>query len=133
MAKREQGKLYYEVSNDKPSDSFRIFLSGGAVGSAFVFLLTVLVGVCNGMSMDRLLFIFLISSLAGFGLGVSVTFVFVKSFSSLVGGAALVTSGSTATSEMKPADSVKLTSPDVEEFGKGKSVDFVFPEFTPDK
>lgn len=131
MARNDKVKLYYDVPNDKPLDSFKILLSGGAVGSVFVFLITSLVGVCNSLSMDVLIFDFFISSIIGFVLGLVLTLVFVKNFSSFFG--SLVISESTPTKEVHTDNIDKLASPLVDESEKGQSVDFVFPEFSTDK
>lgn len=135
MAKREKDKIYYEVTREKPFGTFHMLMVGGASGSVLSFLIVSLVGAYSGMEMDSLVLFFLVATFLGFFFGAMLVWLFQKyfeknlNFSFLSGGV-----------EEKPAVTVgeplpePMESPVVEdEEAKGKSVDFVFPELSPDK
>lgn len=134
MAKREKGKVYYEVTKEKPFGMFQVLLMGGATGSVLAFLMVSLLGAFNGMEMDSLIFSFLIASFLGFFFGVLITWLFAQNFgnlillSSFVSTPAFDSKNSILTNEVQTEESVVE-----DEEAKGKSIDFVFPELSPDK
>lgn len=69
MARREKNRLYYEITKEKPFGSFQMLLVGGSAGSVTGFLIASLVGAYEGMEMDVLVLVFLVSSFLGFLLG----------------------------------------------------------------
>jgi hypothetical protein len=136
MAKREKDRLYYEITREKPFGNFQMLLVGGASGSVLGFLIASLVGACAGMEMDALVLAFLVASFLGFFFGGIITWMILRYFGSLITDAALtgVEAAKPQESEPPPADEISETSPVLEEdASKGQSVDFVFPELSPDK
>lgn len=135
MAKRSKDKLYYEVTKEKPYGPFQMLMVGGSAGSVFGFLIASLVGAYEGMEVDGLVLSFLVASLLGFFFGFLLTWLFLHYFEgnlpiSLVTGAP-VEKLKENTDELTPESE---GSPVVEgDEAKGKSVDFVFPELSPDK
>ena len=138
MARREKDRLYYEITREKPFGSFQMLLVGGSAGSVTGFLVASLVGAYEGMEMDSLVLAFLVASLLGFFFGAILMWLFLQYFGKWVDAISL-------TPENQPAppaeETAEPTAPAVteglplggEEEDKGKSVDFVFPELSPDK
>ncbi len=142
MAKREKDRLYYEITREKPFGLFQTLMVGGAAGSVVGFLMASLVGALVGMEMDAIVLAFLVSSFLGFFFGAIFTWLAVRYFGKWVSDAAL----GGAKTETGPTEEAVLSSPEVQmeeaqdmgnetdsEEAKGKSVDFVFPELSPDK
>ena len=142
MAKREKDRLYYEITREKPFGTFQTLMVGGAAGSVVGFLIASLVGALMGMDMDAVVLAFLVASFLGFFFGAILTWLGVHYFENWVSAASL--------SGVKPeTDSMAEVPETVSESGaaeaqdvsavmendetKGKSVDFVFPELSPDK
>lgn len=136
MAKRDKDKLYYEITREKPYGVFQMLMVGGSAGAVLSFLIVSLVGAYVGMEMDALILAFLAASFLGFFFGAVLTWLFIHyfekwiPFSPLLGGRQV---------QSTPTDLAEVpvepeASPVVEdEETKGKSVDFVFPELSPDK
>jgi hypothetical protein len=142
MAKREKDRLYYEITREKPFGVFQTLMVGGSAGSVVGFLITSLVGACAGMDMDAVVLAFLISSFLGFFFGAIFTWLVVRYFSKWISDASLTGSktASPPAEEIPPpgpeAETETVSDPSVvseDEETKGKSVDFVFPELSPDK
>jgi len=138
MAKREKDRLYYEVTKEKPFGTFQIVMVGGTAGSILGFLIVSLVGAYEGIEMDSLILAFLLSSLLGFFFGGLLSWIFVQLFDKWVPVSSLLGVGETLMAS--EVETVPVPSPEVEtsqviedEDAKGKSVDFVFPELSPDK
>jgi hypothetical protein len=139
MAKREKDRLYYEITKEKPYGSFQMLLVGGSAGSVLGFLIASLVGAYEGMVMDSLVFAFFMASFLGFFFGALVTWLALRYLEKFIPISTLL--GRTAPSQpTMPSVSAEVDvpsaaeSPVVEnEEAKGKSVDFVFPELSPDK
>ena len=142
MAKRSKDRMYYEVTREKPYGNFQLLMVGGSAGSVMGFLLASLVGAYEGMEMDYLVLVFLVASLLGFFFGALLMWLCAHYFGSLLSDTLLL---GNAGSE-KPAESTEApleASGDADMPGdgpaletdeaKGKSVDFVFPELSPDK
>lgn len=136
MARREKDRLYYEITKEKPFGSFQLLLVGGAAGSVTGFLIASLVGAYEGMEMDILVFVFLISSFLGFFFGAILMWLCLRYFGKLITDISLagVKPSDTPSEEtLEPMVSSEESSVLANEDGKGKSVDFVFPELSPDK
>jgi len=129
--KDKKGAKYYEVTKERRASSWEIVLSVGAIGATLGFFTALLVGACSqSATLDTILVVALTATLLGFGLGILASWIFRKYFGDLL---AQVT-------QPLPAPSPAVSAPDpapVEaeapvEPGKGQTVDYVFPEFTPD-
>ena len=142
MAKREKDRLYYEITREKPFGIFQTLMVSGAAGSVIGFLMASLIGALVGMEMDAVVLAFLVSSFLGFFSGAIFTWLAVRYFGKLVSDAAL--GGSKAgpsrteeeglsVSEMELEGSQDMGAAVENDEDKGKSVDFVFPELSPDK
>ena len=136
MARREKDRLYYEITKEKPFGSFQMLLVGGSAGSVTGFLIASLAGAYEGMEMDILVFSFLVASLLGFFFGVILMWLCLNYFGKLIADIPLMGDASSITppEETSPSFVSPEESPILDnEEGKGKSVDFVFPELSPDK
>jgi len=133
MAKREKDKIYYEVTKERPLGTFHLLLVGGAAGSVLSFLIVTLVGAYAGMDLDGLVLFFLISNFSGFLFGAGIVWLALKYLEPRISDSLLI--GRKVSAVPEPMEVVPLQeSPIVEdEEAKGKSVDFVFPELSPDK
>ena len=145
MPKRQKDRMYYEITKEKPLSTFHLLLAGGAAGSILAFLIVSLLGACVGMEMDALVLAFLIASFLGFFFGAFLTWLAQRYLGNFVSRAAGLGSPDeeslsqqapvsmevSETGEI-PADLAPPTAVEGEE-DKGKSVDFVFPELSPDK
>ena len=137
MARQEKDRIYYEITKEKPFGQFQLLLVGGSAGSVVGFLIASLVGAYEGIEMDSLVLAFLVASLLGFFLGTGLMWSFLHYFGKFTNELSLTqaeagqkqgTEGEVQTEE------VALPEPVAEmDDSKGQSVDFVFPEFTPDK
>jgi hypothetical protein len=133
MARKDKDS--YEITQERPAGSFGLLISGGAAGTVFMFLVTLLIGAYAGVSLDDLIFYFLLSGFAGFFFGAGMTWLTIRyfgeviHFSSLAGPVAAAAPG--PVDEMEPLPETE-TPVDEESEGKGKSVDYVFPEFSPE-
>jgi hypothetical protein len=136
MARREKDRLYYEITKEKPFGSFQMLLVGGSAGSVTGFLIASLVGAYEGMEIDALVLVFLVSSFLGFFFGAILMWLCLRYFGKLIDDIPLA-------GEVAPSGPVEETSESFvsaeknmvteNEEEKGKSVDFVFPELSPDK
>jgi hypothetical protein len=133
MAKKD--KNTYEITREKPTGSFGLLISGGAAGSVFLFLVTLLIGAYAGITLDNLIFYFLLSGFAGFLLGAGMTWILIRYFGEIIHFSSLVgsTAASASSNAPEPEPQMEAESP-IEEGSeeKGKSVDYVFPEFSPE-
>jgi hypothetical protein len=126
-------KNTYEITREKPEGSFGLLISGGACGTVFLFLVTLLIGAYAGMSLDNLIFYFLLSGFAGFLFGAGATWIIIRYFGEIVHFSNLA-QPMAAAAPPEEAEPQPETETPVEEGseGKGKSVDYVFPEFSPE-
>ena len=139
MAKRDKDKMFYEVTKEKPLGAFHILMVGGSAGSVLAFLIVSLVGAYEGIEVDSLVLAFLISSMLGFLFGALLAWVGWRYFDDLIPVSALWggTRAKAPIAEVEEA-APPVTEPEPmpiveDEEAKGKSVDFVFPELSPDK
>ena len=136
MAKREKDRLYYEITREKPYGTFQMLLVGGATGSVVAFMIVSLVGACAGMEMDVLVLAFLIASFLGFVLGAVTIWLIQRYLGKWISD---TTPGATnaAPVEAKETPETLEVPPEnpvmAEDATKGKTVDFVFPELSPDE
>ena len=131
MAKNNKGKQFFEVTREKPVGKGYVLLMGGSVGSAVSFFVVSVLGAFYGIGMDDLVFYFILFSIFGFFVGGFFTWFFILYFSK-VASASFVSSVDEVqvqSAETASSDSAMA----VEESEKGQSVDFVFPELSPDK
>jgi hypothetical protein len=138
MAKREKDRLYYEVTKEKPFGMFQMVMVGGTAGSILAFLIVSLVGAYEGIEMDSLILAFLLSSLLGFFFGGLLMWLFIQWFDRWMPTSSLLGVGEplkASEAEVVPISTQEVESSQVvdDEEAKGKSVDFVFPELSPDK
>lgn len=142
MAKREKDRLYYEITREKPFGVFQTLMVGGAAGSVMGFLMASLVGALVGMEMDAVVLAFLAASFLGFFFGAVFTWLAVRYFGKWISDAALggdkletgpEPEATLATPEMGMEESQDIGAEAENDEAKGKSVDFVFPELSPDK
>lgn len=145
MPKRQKDRMYYEITKEKPLSNFHLLITGGAAGSILAFLIVSLVGACAGMEMDALVLAFLIASFLGFFFGAILTWLAQRYLENFVSQAAglgvpvepVAQEQTVAAVEASGAGDMPVDlapPPPVEgEEAKGKSVDFVFPELSPDK
>jgi hypothetical protein len=131
MAKNNKGKQFFEVTREKPVGKGYVLLMGGSVGSAVSFFIVSVFGSFYGIGMDDLVLDFILSSIFGFFMGGFVTWLFVLYFSKVVSASFVspVEKIQTQSAETDSSESVMAA----EESEKGQSVDFVFPELSPDK
>jgi len=138
MARREKDRLYYEITREKPFGTFQMLLVGGSAGSVTGFLIASLVGAYEGLEMDSLVLVFLIASFLGFFFGALLMWLFLHYFSRLASEITLTTDNPTSPSLVDKGEPEAQTNVEVNpvvdsEEEKGKSIDFVFPELSPDK
>jgi hypothetical protein len=136
MARREKDRLYYEITKEKPFGSFQMLLVGGSAGSVTGFLIASLVGAYEGMEMDTLVLAFLVSSFLGFLFGAILMWLSLRYFGKLIADIPLAGEARSTVPQGETSESFVSTedNPVAEnEEDKGKSVDFVFPELSPDK
>lgn len=136
MVRREKDRLYYEITKEKPFGSFQMLLVGGSAGSVTGFLIASLVGAYEGMEMDVLVLVFLVASFLGFFFGAILMWICLRYFGNLI--ADIPLPGENPANASLSETSEPLVSSEVSpvlenETDKGKSVDFVFPELSPDK
>jgi hypothetical protein len=134
MAKDKKGKVFYHVTKEKPSGKSQILLAGASGGAAISFFMVSVLGSLYGIEMDSLVFYFILSSIVGFFVGGLLTWVFVRNFSKVVSASEVLLPEASETKpnvEIQP-ESNPESAVSVEE-DKGQSVDFVFPELSPDK
>jgi hypothetical protein len=135
MADRFRDRQYYEVTKEKPAGWFQLLMVGGSAGSVLAFLTISMLGSYIGMSMDGLALAFLVSGFLGFFFGVLLTWFVLTYFGKIVNIPDFFNAGIARVGEKKmeeKSSGVEL-SPVIEDETMGKSVDFVFPELSPDK
>lgn len=137
MAKKDKDKIYYEVTREKPFGLFHMLLAGGSAGSVLCFLIVSLVGAYAGLGMDGLILLFLTATFLGFLLGAILVWFFIRFVEPKLD-LAWLSGGTSSRPSVEEAPSQPIVeeaeSPVVgDEEAKGKSVDFVFPELSPDK
>ncbi|MGH7738965.1 MAG: hypothetical protein ACREL1_02355, partial [bacterium] len=103
----------------------------------FLFLVTLLIGAYSGMSLDNLIFVFLLSGFLGFFLGMGLTWIIIRYFGEVLNLSSLVEPAGLTKTEAPVAESETLDASmepvvPLDEESMGKSVDYVFPEFSPE-
>jgi len=134
MAKQGNDRLFYEITREKPYGNFQMMMVGGSAGSVLGFLIISLVGAYEGMEMDSLVLAFLIASFLGFFFGLVIMWLMITYLEKIIPVSSLVPGlGSASAPAETPATPTDEVPAIVEnEEAKGKSVDFVFPELSPD-
>ena len=134
MADRSKDKQFYEITKEKPSGRYQILMVGGSAGSVLAFLVISLIGAYTGMALDSLVLCFLAASFLGFFLGGLLTWLAFSYFGKM-SKESEKDSVNTTMVEQEPVieeNAQPENSLDIDE-NKGQSVDFVFPELSPDK
>ena len=134
MAKREKDRLYYEITKEKAYGHFQMLMVGGSAGSVLGFLMISLVGAYEGMEMDSLVLAFLVASFLGFFFGLFIMWIGITYVDKLIPGSVLnggAPDAAAPVEEAPLAESDAVPAAETDE-AKGKSVDFVFPELSPD-
>jgi hypothetical protein len=133
MAKeKETGKLY-EITRERPATPFEMVISVGSIGAAVGFFMTLVVGACTAsFTMDGLLLVSLVFSVVGFGVGLLVGWLILKYLGDLLNAitqpkSTVVKTSFAQTNAAVPPDAAVVSWED-----KGQSVDYVFPELSPD-
>ena len=131
MAQRGKGKEFYEISAEKPFTPFHLMGVGGSAGVIVSFFILLLMGNYMDMPLDALIFFMLLAVFLGFGVGTMLTWVFIRFFGGFLQLPFLEMSlENQKTSFLSEAEPSPIIGREEE---KGKSVDYVFPEFSPDK
>ncbi len=128
--KDKKGAKYYEVTKERRASSWEIILSVGAIGATLGFFTALLVGACSqSATLDTILVVALTATLLGFGLGILASWIFRKYFGELLTQVTQPLQAPTPPVSETPPEAVVVEAT-VEP--KGQTVDYVFPEFTPD-
>jgi hypothetical protein len=129
-----KGKQFYELTREKPYGLFQMILVGGTACSVLAFLIVSLVSVYEGLPMDSIILAFLTSALLGFLLGGILTWLAIRYLGPIL---EKIEDEKTSTSvEIQasvPAPPLESSEPIETEEDKGQTVDFVFPEISPDQ
>ncbi len=133
MAKdKETGKLY-EITKERPATPFEMIVSVGSIGAAVGFFMTLVVGACtSSFTMDGLLLVSLVFSVTGFGIGLLVGWLILRYLGDLLN---IITQPKPSAARVDAVSAPSAAMPEaavVTGEDKGKSVDYVFPEFSPD-
>lgn len=145
MASKDKTKgKYYEVTKERKASTWEITLSVGAIGAALGFFTALFAGACSQSStLDSIVAVSLLATVLGFGIGLFVAWLFQKYFGNLLeqvskpvasaSGASLQegTVQASSTDAAAASSSDVVSSPETED--KGQSVDYVFPELSPDQ
>jgi phosphate/sulfate permease len=107
----------------------------GAIGAALGFFTALLAGACSqSATLDSIVVVSLMATVLGFGIGLLVSWVFQRYFGNLL---EQVSKPASSTSIPSPeSDGAQVSAPDATSTpteDKGQSVDYVFPEFSPDQ
>lgn len=134
MADNNKGKQFYELTREKPYGLFQMILVGGTACAVLAFLIVSLVGIYEGLSMDSIILAFLTSALLGFLVGGMLTWLAIRYLGPLVEKMdEEKKSTPTETQVLEPEPPSESSEQIVPEEEKGQSVDFVFPEISPDQ
>jgi hypothetical protein len=135
MASRDKknGK-YYEVTKERKASSWEVMLNVGAIGATLGFFTALLAGSCSqSTTLDSIVVVSLMATVLGFAIGILVAGVFQKYFGNLMEQVTKPNvSESTGPTAMPSAEASTEAEP-VQAEDKGQSVDYVFPEFSPDQ
>ena len=132
MATDKKGNLFYEVTREKPGGKSNLLLLGGSISAVISFFCVSILGSIFGVEMDDLIFYFIISSIVGFLAGGVLTWFVVYYIPNKTNSPS--PKSNDENQEFQPVAS-NNTEPIIpaEEAEKGQSVDYVFPEISPDK
>jgi len=132
MAKKD--KNYYEVTREKPVGSLGLLLAGASAGTIFLFLITILICAYDGIRLDDLIFYFLLAGFAGFFIGGAFTWAVLRYFTEITRplGFEAAPVPPPPSEGVEPAVANDATPVVDDDETKGKSVDYVFPEFSPE-
>jgi hypothetical protein len=126
-------KKYYEITKERPSGFLGLLLVGASAGAVFLFLFTILICAYDGVGLDNLIFYFLLAGFAGFFMGGFLTWLIIQYFSELISSKPLETTTNHNSSNEVEQPPINNASPVADnDETKGKSVDYIFPEFSPE-
>lgn len=134
MADHNKGKQFYELTRERPYGLFYMILVGGTACAVLAFLIVSLVGAYESLSMDSIILAFLIAVMLGFLLGGIMTWLVIRYLGPIVekiDNEKTSTLPETPVSE--PVTLMESSEPIEQEEEKGQTVDFVFPEISPDQ
>ncbi len=133
MADQNKDKQFYELTREKPYGLFYMILVGGTACSVLGFLIVSLVGIYEGLPLDSIILAFLAAVLLGFILGGLMTWLAVSYIGPIIDSfESEKITPSADPSVPEPSQTIE-TPEETLETDKGQSVDFVFPEITPDQ
>jgi hypothetical protein len=126
-------KKYYVITKERPSGFLGLLLVGASAGTIFLFLVTILICAYDGVGLDNLIFYFLLAGFIGFFIGGFLTWLIIQYFSELISTKPLASTTNPNSSDEVVQAPINDPSPvaDTDET-KGKSVDYIFPEFSPE-
>jgi hypothetical protein len=131
---KKNGK-YYEVTKERKASSWEITMSVGAIGATLGFFTALLAGACSqSATLDTIVVVSLVATILGFAIGLLASWVFQTYFGNLLEQVSKPVKADPAETSVPPSSeavSVEATSNPTED--KGQSVDYVFPEFSPDQ
>jgi hypothetical protein len=131
---RKKSKKFYEITKEKPITWWEIILTIGAMGAAIGFFLSLTIGIgVAGYPLDSLLFNSILSCVLGFGVGLLLGYIIVHYLETLLVEAGILKLDKVEEAKTSPesgaTSEVQAASAEVD---KGKSVDYVLPEFSPE-
>jgi len=130
---KKNGK-YYEVTKERKASTWEVVLSVGAIGAALGFFTALLAGSCSqSATLDSIVVISITATLLGFAIGILVAWVFLKYFGNLLDPISQTKVSDGSMSTMSPSSEASQEAAPAPDEDKGQSVDYVFPEFSPDQ
>jgi len=134
MADHNKGKQFYELTREKSYGIFHMILVGGTACAVLFFLIVSLIGAYEGLPMDSIILAFLTAVLLGFMLGGSITWLAIKYIGPIVD---KIDDEKSSAQPVVPSPELMVPIESVEQTelsdDKGQTVDFVFPEISPDQ
>lgn len=135
MASNKKNAKYYEITKERKASRWEVTLSVGAIGAALGFFTALLAGACSqSATLDTIVVVSLLATVLGFAIGLLAAWVFQKYFGNLLEQVARP-EDTQGTPEQSPVGAPAAVSdkPAAPADDKGQSVDYVFPEFSPDQ
>lgn len=146
--KDRKGRIFYEVTREKPMTPPETMLASGAVGAAVGFFFMLLGGAALGrIPLDGMVLLSLLAAVLGFAAGFATALLLWRHFHFLAqeasdGGMVVKADGTEAINDLEQKSAGNAASEVSDTTGveekndsskHGSSVDYVFPEFAPDR
>jgi hypothetical protein len=134
MPDHKNGKQFYELTREKPYGIFHMILVGGTACAVLAFLMVSLIGAYEGLPIDSIILAFLTAVLLGFLTGGVMTWLGIKYIGPIL--EKMDQEKIDTLSEnliLEPAIPLDSSAPIESSEEKGQTVDFVFPEISPDQ